>query len=328
MQFPLIKLKNASVVAESIDDNSTILDDINLEINDGEFLSIVGPSGSGKTSLLFTMTGLFEHSKGSVSFRHKRKDGTIVYLPLRTYSDYFRARVGFSFEEPSLYRNLTAKENLEYFFTLYRKKTKKAEEKTSELLSDFGISSLKDKKASELSGGEAKRLDLACSLVNDPKLLFLDEPTTNLDPLSQKLIWDKIKELNNKGITIIATTHFVNEIETLSDRILFIDKGKIIDLMTPEGLIKKYSSSQEVTIETMFDDLSIMQGLISKELGNHISNLRIFEGKIILITSDARKLIDLVLDLAQKNRIGLVSLNYTRLSLDQIFYFSGMEKEK
>jgi ABC-2 type transport system ATP-binding protein len=227
-----------------------ILNNINLSVHKSEILGIVGVSGSGKTTLLMALLGLIKPSSGTVLFSHKRKSD-YVFKPVLDYLDYFRSHVGFSTQRPSFYSKLTVKENLSFFGHMMIVKKKLLQQRINILVDLFELKQHKDKLAEELSGGMQKRLDMAISIIHNPLILMLDEPTSELDPLLRKEIWFLTKRINDKGKTIVLCSHFINDLEHICDRIAVLHEGSLVTVGTPTEIREKISLYDQVVVESI-----------------------------------------------------------------------------
>ncbi len=203
------------------------VNNLNLKINEGELFSLLGVNGAGKTTTIKMLTTLIKPTSGIVKvlgYRSIDEKGMI------------RKNINVSPQETAIAPNLTVLENLDFMAGVYKIKNKK--ERIDKLIKDFKLEDVIKQKAKTLSGGYQRRLSIAISLINDPKVLFLDEPTLGLDVLARSELWDIIKELK-KEKTIVLTTHYMEEAESLSDRIGIIKEGKLIEVGTPKELLKK-----------------------------------------------------------------------------------------
>lgn len=199
------------------------VDGIDLEIMRGECFALLGPNGAGKTTTIEICEGLTAPDAGSVS---------LLGLNWHYAARDLRQRIGVQLQETQFPEKLTVEETLRLFRSFYRRGT------TVEDV--IGLAQLEEKRRSRvgtLSGGQKQRLAMACALVGDPELLFLDEPTTGLDPQARRHLWDLVDHLRNAGRTIILTTHYMDEAERLCDRVAIMDHGRIIALGTPQQLI-------------------------------------------------------------------------------------------
>ena len=184
-----------------------ILEDINLSIEKGEILAVLGPSGSGKSVLIKLLIGFLKPTKGNITRNES---------------------IGFSMQDNSLYNNLTLKQNLNYFADLNHVPNKK--EKINSILEKLSLISYKNILAANLSGGTKKRADIACALLTNPKILILDEPFVGLDTFLVKELTKRLKTLQEQGITIILSSHLLNQVENLCDRFIFIKNTHAIEI--------------------------------------------------------------------------------------------------
>ncbi|HDP73836.1 MAG TPA: ABC transporter ATP-binding protein [Candidatus Woesearchaeota archaeon] len=230
--------------------DNRILNNINLSVHSSEILGVVGVSGSGKTTLLLSLLGLVKPSSGTVLFSHKRKKD-YVFKPVNEHLDYFRSHVGFSSQHPSFYTKLTIKENLSFFGNMMLVGKGLLQQRINVLLDLFELKQHRDKLAEELSGGMQKRLDMAISIVHNPLILLLDEPTGELDPLLRKEIWFLTKRINEKGKTVILCSHFINDLEQVCDRIAVLHEGNLITVGTPAEIRERISLYDQVVVESV-----------------------------------------------------------------------------
>ena len=200
---------------------------INLEIKQGELFALLGTNGAGKTTTIKMLSGLILPTSGDITIEN-----------MNIKKDIFKIKeiLNVSPQETAIAPNLTVKENLEFMAGVYQIKNKN--EKIDELIKQFRLDEVLNKRAKTLSGGWQRKVSIAISLINDPKILFLDEPTLGLDVIARKELWKVINSLKGK-ITIILTTHYMEEAESLSDRIGIMANGNLVDVGTAKELIKK-----------------------------------------------------------------------------------------
>jgi drug efflux transport system ATP-binding protein len=219
---------NVSNISKSYN-NEKALDNISFNVNKGELFGLIGPDGAGKTTLFRILTTLLFAD-----------EGTATVSGLDVLKDYKRIRnsVGYMPGKFSLYQDLTVEENLNFFATIFGTTIKE----NYDLIEDIyvQIEPFKKRRAGKLSGGMKQKLALSCALIHKPKVLFLDEPTTGVDPVSRKEFWEMLKRLQQKGITILVSTPYMDE-AALCDRIAFINNGKILEIDTPQDIVKQYS---------------------------------------------------------------------------------------
>ena len=207
--------------------DKTAVNGIDLNIKEGELFALLGVNGAGKTTTIKMLSGLILPTSGSIS---------IEGMDMKRDTLKIKSILNVSPQETAIAPNLSVKENLLFMAGVYQIKNKN--EKINELVKIFKLDEVLNKKAKTLSGGWQRRLSIAISLINDPKILFLDEPTLGLDVIARKELWKIINELKGK-ITIILTTHYMEEAESLSDRIGIMVNGNIVDTGTSEYFIKK-----------------------------------------------------------------------------------------
>jgi len=207
---------------------------VTFKVKRGEFFGFLGPNGAGKTTTINMLVNLVKRTSGSI---------TIDGLDLDKHQREIYQRVGFAMQEIGLDETATAREMLQLHGRLYHLPPKRIEEQIGKLLKLVELEKVADRYTATYSGGMRRRFDLALSLIHEPKILYLDEPTQGLDPHARQLIWGHLRELNKQGMTIFLTTHFMEEAETLCDRIAIMDQGKIVVEGTVDELLKMHSAS-------------------------------------------------------------------------------------
>jgi len=212
--------------------NTLVLDNLNLSIPYGEITAIIGPSGSGKTTMLNLLIGFVKPTKGRILFQSRN-----IIKDFSNVTTLF----GFAAQEFSFYGELTVEENLYYFGNLYKLKKEELKARADELLKLLDIDYARKTLAKRLSAGMGRRLDIACSLIHNPKVLILDEPTQDLDPILRKELVGSIRKINReRETTVIITSHLLGEIDDLCDNIGILYKGKIVKIGSPEQLKRFY----------------------------------------------------------------------------------------
>jgi len=207
------------------------VDDISFEVKQGELFGLIGPDGAGKTTIFRILTTLLIADKGTAT--------VLGYDVVRDYKK-IRNSVGYMPGKFSLYQDLTVVENLTFFATIFGTTIEENYDLIKEIY--VQIEPFKDRRAKDLSGGMKQKLALSCALIHKPTVLFLDEPTTGVDPVSRKEFWEMLKRLQEKGITILVSTPYMDE-AALCDRIALIQDGKILEIDTPKEIIKHYPKS-------------------------------------------------------------------------------------
>jgi ABC-2 type transport system ATP-binding protein len=208
----------------------TVVDSLSLGIEKGELFGLLGPNGAGKTTTIKVLCGLLEPTSGAAK---------VGGHDVRTEMHEIRKLIGVCPQEPAYYTFLTGRENVELFGKLHNMPKALLKVKTDELLETVGLVEAASIKTGKYSGGMIRRVNLAMALVNDPAIAFLDEPTVAMDPQTRHATWDFIRGLKARGKTIILTTHYIEEAESLADRVGIIDMGRLIALDTPRALMEQ-----------------------------------------------------------------------------------------
>ncbi len=206
----------------------TAVNDVNLAIQEGEIFGLLGPNGAGKTTIISMITGLLQPTRGQVIV-----DG----MDLKTNPNIVKSKLGLVPQELALYPTLSARDNLDFFGSIYGLKGKHLRERVDAMLAMVELVDRADEAVKNYSGGMKRRVNIAAGLIHQPKVLFLDEPTVGVDPQSRNAIFEAVEELNRAGMTVIYTTHYMEEAQRLCHRVAIIDEGKIIALDTPQALI-------------------------------------------------------------------------------------------
>lgn len=222
----MIRIERLSKIYKGADQYS--LTDLNLNIVEKEIFGLLGPNGAGKTTLISILCALIKPTTGAF---------TIDGLTYAKHRNQLKQRIGIVPQEYALYPALTPVENLEYFGSMYGLKGWELRKKVRESLEHLGLTSFADKKIETFSGGMKRRVNLIAGILHRPKVLFLDEPTVGVDVQSKNVITRFLQELNEKGTTIIYTSHHLNEAEMLCTKVAIIDHGRIIDKGKPRNLI-------------------------------------------------------------------------------------------
>ena len=221
-------------------DGVAAVNGISFSVAKGEFFGLLGPNGAGKTTTIRMLYGFSPPTGGSLK---------VFGLDIKTHWRPIKTRIGVCHQENTLDPDLTVEQNLHVYARYFSISKKEATEHARELLDFFALTHKKDAKVMELSGGMARRLILARALINRPDLLILDEPTTGLDPQSRHQVWDKLATLKATGLTILMTTHYMEEASRLCDRLVIIDHGRILVDGSPAELIVRHTGSSAVEIE-------------------------------------------------------------------------------
>lgn len=277
------------------------VDDISFSVRRGEVFGILGPNGAGKTTTLECIEGLQEPSSGRISVL-----GTEVARDPNTVKE----RIGVQLQASAYFDYLTLTEILELFGRFYSRRVPPAE-----LLSTVGLEDKANTTVGKLSGGQQQRFTIAATLVNDPEVVFLDEPTAGLDPQARRNLWDFVQSINSQGRTIVLTTHYMEEAEFLCDRVAIMDQGRIVTLDTPTNLVRSLPVPYEVRASTLNEfssnDLADLD-CVTEVLDDQNQGFR-------LRSSDAASTMPALMDWVAKNDIKLTHLEVTPANLEDVF---------
>jgi len=213
------------------------VDEVSFEVKDGEIFGLIGPNGAGKTTTMECIEGLRKPDRGAISV-----------LGLDPFRDVYKLqdRIGVQLQQAQLQKRIKVWEAVDLWASLYQKKAIDAER----LLEQLGLTEKRDTWFMNLSGGQKQRLFIALALINDPEVVFLDELTTGLDPQSRRAIWELVRGIRERGKTVFLTTHLMEEVERLCDRVAIIEHGRIIDIDRPENLVKRHCPERTVILAT------------------------------------------------------------------------------
>jgi ABC-2 type transport system ATP-binding protein len=211
------------------------VDGVSFEVQPGEFFAILGPNGAGKTTTLEILEGLRKADGGTV---------TVLGQPPWPRNPALLPRIGVQLQASSFFEHLTAREQIRTFASLYGVGAQRADQ----MLDVVGMTEQANVRAEKLSGGQAQRLSIACALVHDPELVFLDEPTGALDPQARRNLWDLLRQINSDGRTVVLTTHHMDEAETLCDRVAIMDRGRILEAGPPATLVRGLDTPVRISV--------------------------------------------------------------------------------
>jgi len=209
--------------------NIVAVDGISLDIPKGKIFGILGPNGAGKSTLIRMLCGVLRPTSGT---------GTVFGYDIVKDSETIKLNIGYMSQKFSLYEDLTVYENLKFYTEIYDVNRKHVEERIDQIISMAGLAGRKNQITGTLSGGWKQRLALGCTLIHKPKLLILDEPTAGVDPVSRRVFWEIIYRLSRQGISVLVTTHYMDEASSC-DEVAFVFQGKVIGQGTPEDIIKE-----------------------------------------------------------------------------------------
>ena len=278
------------------------VNDVSLGIEEGEIFGLVGPNGAGKTTLIEMIESLRTPDSGSIS--------VLGFNPTKE-ADELQEKIGIQLQTTSIQPNIRIKEALKLFASFYESSPASPEE----LLKLLSLEDKAGSRFSKLSGGQQQRVAIALALVNNPQVLFLDEPTTGLDPQARRNMWELVKNIRNQGKTIFLTTHYMEEAEELCDRVGVIDHGRIIALDTPGNLIGNLSAESKVLFKV--EDKEVAAAEFEGLPG--VSQVEKVQDGYILYTSDGDATLQELVRLADRQGLRLSGIRTETSNMDDVF---------
>jgi len=302
LQQNVIEVKN---LRHTYDNKKYVLEDISFEVRKGEVFGLLGRNGAGKTTTIKILTTLILPTYGSVNILGYdiKKDGLKI-----------RSRIGLVQQLPSI-EFTTVEKNLDIYGMLWGLNKKMRKEKIEELLEIFDLKNIRKKDAIDLSGGERRRLQIAREFMHDMDILFLDEPTVGLDVVMRRNLLNYIKKLVNKGLTIVFTTHMLEEAEYLCDRIAVIDNGKIVTVDTLNNLKIKYGGKR--TVEFKIKNINLNE--LKNKLNVNNDDIKIVEDRLIVLTENPYDIVEMVIDKVKQYNGKIMWLNIRDKTLEDVF---------
>jgi ABC-2 type transport system ATP-binding protein len=274
---------------------------LDLAIETGECFGLLGPNGAGKTTTIEILEGLLEATSGEIE---------ILGMKWGQADDDIRQVLGISLQETKLSEKLTVLETLTLFRSFYRQGIS-----AREALERVSLEDKLDARVGKLSGGQKQRLAVACALIGDPKLLFMDEPTTGLDPQSRRQLWDIIRQFKNTGRTVLITTHYMDEAERLCDRVAVVDHGKVIALGSPRELIASLGGEHVITFSLLDDKAA------DPDLKNLPAVESVWKEDVVycLAVTEPHIALPALLDRLRQLKLDLADLSTRHASLEDVF---------
>ena len=276
------------------------VDGLSFEVEQGEIFGMLGPNGAGKTTTVEIVEGIREMDSGEVR---------VLGLEPRSNSSELRNIIGIQLQATSLYPRLNVREHLRMFGRLY-----KQSRDPEEIIDLVGLRERVSGLAKDLSGGQQQRLSVGLALINDPDVVFLDEPTTGMDPQARRHLWDVVNGMQERGKTVLLTTHYMEEAEHLCDRVAIVDHGKIIAMDRPRRLIAEHFDESTITFEPDGEpDLDGLGRLAA------VTNALSVDGTVELFSADISSTIGALLEYAAENEIRIADLHVRRATLEDVF---------
>ncbi|HXG38134.1 MAG TPA: ABC transporter ATP-binding protein [Bacteroidota bacterium] len=278
------------------------VNNLSLSIRRGEIFALVGPDGAGKTTTIRMMCGVLPPTEGTVE---------ILGLPMKTHRNVIKQKIGYLSQRFSLYGDLTVDENIDFFAEIHRIKAYR--QRKEELLQFTRLTPFRDRLAAQLSGGMKQKLALACTLIHTPEVIFLDEPTTGVDPVSRRDFWKILSSLLRTGITIIVSTPYLDEAERCT-RVALLNEGTLLECDRPEAI--KASFGREV-VEVMVDDVRRAVLLLNEVKGEFSAQL--FGDRMHVTLPKSKASLDRLEQILTRNKLTVGSLRPIPPSLEDVF---------
>ena len=280
------------------------LNTVDLEIHQGELFGLVGPDGAGKTTLLRVLAGLLGIKEGEIF---------AAGVPLHEKPEEIKSQIGYMAQEFSLYGKLSVIENLKFFGDMYDVSKEIQQQRLPELLEFAQLTEFADRRAAKLSGGMKKKLALACTLLHQPPILLLDEPTTGVDPVSRREFWNILNDLRLQGTTIIVSTPYMDEADRCS-RVGLIYKGRIVECDTPDRIRRKIGSE---VIKVVTDQWQSARDLILKIKG--VNEVQTYGEALHVLVDKARSRVKPIERVLRRNKITLVEIRVIKPRMEEAF---------
>lgn len=283
------------------------VDKLSFEVYEGEILGLLGPNGSGKTTTINSILSLLNYDEGKVKIFGKE---------MKPDSYDIKQDIGVVFQDVAVFDELNVYENLDYFCGLYIKDKNIRKKYIEDALNIVGLNDFKKFYPKQLSGGLLRRLNIGCGISHKPKLIFLDEPTVAVDPQSRNHILDSIKKLRDDGATIVYTTHYMEEVEILCNRIIIMDKGKIIASGTNDELKALVNIEEKVTVEVGDIDLKVIEELKNNK---NVSDVIYDEKNLVIIYKKGKNNLSELMDYLKSSKIKYNKIFSERPTLNDVF---------
>ncbi|NLZ82282.1 MAG: ABC transporter ATP-binding protein [Clostridiales bacterium] len=281
------------------------LDYLSLDVKDGEVIGLLGPNGAGKTTCIKAIIGLLAIDEGEVIVFDKKQDGK---------NKEIRRNIGFVTQDITIYEDMKAKENLEFFGSLYGLEKNELDIRIKEVAKLIGLEDRLNDRPKQFSGGMKRRLNIGCSILHQPKLLIMDEPTVGIDPQSRNYIMEFVKKTASEGTTVIYTSHYIEEVEAIADRVFIMDQGHVIASGTLPELISRIKGDSHILV-----DVAIPNELQKDELLKipEIKEVAIKNNQYHIIVLGGVSIIDKIVTVLAPLKI--ISINSKQPNLEDVF---------
>ncbi len=321
MTFQSKKIYNVDNVTKIYGDRY-ILSDISFDVKEGEIFGIIGSSGSGKTTLLNLLIGFISPEKGEIKYNLLNKESQLDLINKK--QNHLKEICGFAAQNPSFYPNLKVIENLLYFGSLYSLKKQYVKERAEELLRLVGLEQSKHMLSGRLSGGMQRRLDIACSLIHNPKILLLDEPTADLDKVMSSNIWNLLRVINRQGTTIVIASHHITDLEDLCTRVAILRDGTFVTVGNPETIKSKNKIAGKIQIKSMPGNYDKISKNIKRIKG--VNKINVDESGITIFTKEPGKIVKEAVNVLEEKGEKVVNIEFVKPRLEEVFVKINSDK--
>lgn len=285
--------------------NQLALDYFSMTINEGEVIGLLGPNGAGKTTFIKALIGLLSIDEGEINVFGIIQDGK---------NKDIRRQIGYVTQEITIYEEMTAKENLAFFGSLYGLKKEKLDRRILEVAEIIGLKDKLNQKAGHFSGGMKRRLNIGCALLHEPKLLILDEPTVGIDPQSRNYILEFVRKAHETGMTILYTSHYIEEVEAVASRVLIMDQGHPIAEGTLRELIERIKGDSHLLIDVRIGSEEVREKL---QVLPDVKEVALYDNQYHVIVPGGVIVIDRIIPILSSQ--GIVNINSKQPNLEDVF---------
>lgn len=299
----VIEVKNLSKYYKEL----KAIDDLSFDVYKGEILGLLGPNGSGKSTTINCLLSLLNYQNGNIKIFGKE---------MKPDSYDLKRKIGVIFQEVAVFEELTVYENIDYFCGLYVKDKNTRKKYVDEVIDLVEIKEFKKFYPKQLSGGLLRRLNIACGIAHKPELIFLDEPTVAVDPQSRNNILGGIKKLRDNGATIIYTTHYMEEAEILCDRIIILDKGKILAQGTSDELKKLVNIEEKITVEVKDLSDKVLENIKNID---EVDSVVLSQNLLVITYRKGKNNLENLIDYLKKNKVTYSKIFSERPTLNDVF---------
>ena len=284
-----------------------VVNEISFNLHKGEILCLLGPNGAGKSTALNILCQILDFDGGSVQYKG---------VEVKKCLSQFKRNMGVVPQDLAIYEDLSAENNVRYFASLYGLRGKELKVRTEKALEFVGLLERKNDKAGTFSGGMKRRLNIACAIAHEPELLIMDEPTVGIDPQSRNHILTSIKKLRDNGMTILYTTHYMEEVEEISTRILVMDSGKVIAEGTKDSLKEEISDERQFILELEEDDFLKKEDFYNVE---GVKKVEVKNNQLVITTLKNIENLDKLISIVIEKKAKILNLFCRTASLENVF---------